>query len=135
MAATIKIGVNNQQAAIAINEAQSRIDKRLSEVLNDILDAAEQVQIKKYTQDANPAKPAGSPYIRTFKLRESSYRIRTGKFSAELATDPDIAPYARFVVGPQALQAPIHRGRWKSTEEVIREVRKIAPKIINEAFK
>lgn len=78
--------------------------------------------IKKYTQNSGPAKPSGSTYIRTFKLKKNARRKITkhilpveGEWLAQ-------AKYASFVIGLANQQALIHSGRWPALELAINDV-------------
>ena len=108
----------------------------LNEGVDQILVAAELVQVASYLKTSNPPQPAGSDYTRTFTLRRSSKTRRKGRrfpvLSGQWFTDPGIAPYADEVIGPRSEQKPIHRGRWKSLEEIQAKVDELAAAITEE---
>jgi hypothetical protein len=63
-----------------------------------------------------PPPPAGSRYVRTFKLRQSwedGTSARGSKAVGIVATDISYGPYVR---GDK--QAAIHRGRWRLLEDI-----------------
>lgn len=83
----------------------------------------ELAQIKGYLSNSNPAKPAGSTYVRTFKLRNSSRtKVSGSKFPRGVWDTDGSAPYDSLVLGTRSQQARIHRGRWRSQEDVIKIV-------------
>lgn len=78
--------------------------------------------ITQYTQNARPAKPAGSTYIRTFRLQSSSEtRLVRDTFPIEARWEAK-TEYASFVIGMAEDQAEIHKGRWPSLELAITNV-------------
>lgn len=88
--------------------------------------------ITQYTQTAQPARPLGSDYIRTFKLQRSSERRITRKtLPVEGIWEAKIR-YASQVIGLAADQAPIHAGRWPSLELTINAVNANAQKDFDE---
>jgi len=100
--------------------------KKVNVIFADkMLDEIELTQIHAYTSGGMPAKPGGSTYKRTFKLRASSKRrvkkVTFRTIQAAWFTDLDYAPY---VLGSKSEQAEVHQGRWKSTEEVADSVNK-----------
>lgn len=105
----------------------------LNEARDKILDTIELIQIHKYTSSAFPPRRR---YQRTFRLRRSSRIRATGTKLPHIGgiwwADEDVAPYARDVIGPKSRQAAIHRGRWKSLEEIAEEADQIAPQLIEE---
>jgi hypothetical protein len=107
------------------------IDDALDESIDDLLTFIDNVQAKAYTQDANPSKPGGSRYQRTFNLQNSTEKVHVLKFQGEWISDID---YARYVLGSRSEQAEIHRGRWKAREIVEQETMEAASRIINDAI-
>lgn len=71
-----------------------------------------------------PAPPVGSTYIRTGRLA-NSFRVETRGQGEYAVTNS--APYASYVVGPtdkkgtDGGQAWMHRGRWWTMVEVVKE--------------
>lgn len=120
------------QVEAEIQAQQRRIETGLSGAIDDLLKFIEQGQILAYTGSGNPPLPAGSDYQRTFTLQSASRTERTGEFSGRWYVDEGIAPYGQEVLGPQADQAAIHRGRWKTVEDVERETAAAAERIIQE---
>lgn len=128
----ISASIGERQVEAALDETSQGIEGKLSNVVDRLLNVIEATQIGAYTENASPAKPAGSAYERTFELKRSSRKIHpTGSLRGEWRTD---LAYARFVLGRQSEQAAIHRGRWKSVEEVEQQVEQIGPDIIREEF-
>lgn len=99
------------------------------------LKALEEVQATSYEANSNPAKPAGSRYQRTFALKRASRtRILNPRFPTIIGRwdlDGSI-DYGEKVIGPASDQDPIHRGRWKSEEEVLEIWEPMAPQIIDD---
>lgn len=118
-----------------IHDRRDRVERGLEAAVDDLLDFVEKAQVHAYTSSASPAQPPGSTYERTFTLRRSSKKRRTGRFSGIWETDEGIASYDRYVIGKRSEQANIHRGRWKSTQEVEQELEREAPKIIEAKIK
>lgn len=86
-----------------------------------------------YTQNAQPAKPSGSTYMRTFRLQQSSQvKMGSAKLPSIDASWEAKAAYASFVIGPAKEQAAIHSGRWPALELAINNVNAVAPKIFDE---
>jgi len=94
-------------------------------------------QILAYKATSKPRQPSGATYRRTFDLQRSS-RTKIKKASGrgfEGIWDTDgSADYDKFVLGTRAQQASVHKGRWKSEEEVVKlvtpKINKVANKII-----
>lgn len=129
---TFTVEISQRQVEAGVNEAEQRIIQVLSdEAMPRLIDFVEDTQIKKYTTSGNPALPPASEYTRTFELRDSSDRRLDG-LNGEWFTDLD---YARWVLGSEVEQAAIHRGRWKSKEQVEAELEANGDRIINEALK
>ena len=127
------------QVMTAIKKETRRVTAKLNAARDEILEFAGQVQVRSYTASANPAPPPESTYTRTFDLQGA---FRTKVTSTELPTiggvwyiDEAIVGYAPYVVGRKAQQAKIHRGRWKSVEEVTAIVKGRAPVIIKKHIK
>lgn len=100
----------------------------------DILDAVEQEQILSYTANSNPEQPAGTLYKRTFRLQRSSKkRMVSASFPNIIGrwiSDARTASYTRYVIGRRNQQAPIHRDRWKSLEQVEAAITEKGPQIM-----
>ena len=115
------------------NEARFKIVN--GRVVDSLLDAIEQAQIKSYTSTAKPRQPAGTKYRRTFALQRSSERHRgrvtARDFNAVWRSD---LGYARFVIGSKSDQAAIHRNRWKPLETVVTEVGRQVSDIYDKHF-
>ncbi len=136
MTVTIEVGINIGQFQKSTNLAQKEIIRRLVSATDKILDLIEATQIKKYTSAGEPDRPTGSKYERTFTLRDSSKKKITSRRLPEVEglwwSEMHEAPYNKYVIGPRSEQAPVHRDRWKSIEEVVIEVDARASQIIRE---
>lgn len=136
MGLTITIEIPVKQFAKSADLAQKEIQTRLVAGVNAILDLIEATQIHKYTAAGEPDQPTGSTYVRTFTLRRSSRkeikRRRLPIIQGLWSSDLNEAPYNKYVIGPLNEQAPIHRDRWKSIEEVVTEVEEKAPQIVED---
>ena len=133
----------NELTIVVDSKALSKLRKGLEfergskRIVTEGVKLVEDEQIKTYTSSSRPAQPAGTTYRRTFKLQRSSRtKVKKGKgrgFEGIWDTDGS-AEYDKFVLGTRAQQASIHRGRWKSEEEVIKlvepKINKSANKII-----
>lgn len=111
--------------------------KRVNQLfVKNLLDEIELTQIQAYTLSSMPSQPSGATYRRTFDLRRSSRReinsITNFGIDANWHTELDYAP---FVLGSKSQQAKIHKGRWKSTEEVSALVEKKSDQIYEESFR
>ena len=124
------------QVRAEIEAEQRRIERGLNGAVDDLLTFAGLVQAEGYLSTSMPALPPGSTYERTFTLREASKARRTGTrlpdISGEWYIDEGIAPYGEGVIGPRAKQKSIHKGRWKSQEDIEAAVKAKAPEIIGE---
>lgn len=123
-----------RQVNQTIAEQVRRIERGLNAAVDELLTEVENTQILKYTASAFPtSRPS---YDRTFRLQSASVTRRTSTklptISGVWSADEAKAPAARFVLGKKSQQARIHRGRWKSTEEVEAAVKGKAPGIIQE---
>lgn len=127
-----KIPMGQVQADIA--QQTRRIEAGLNKSVDELLNLAADTQILAYSATSNPAPPPASTYTRTFTLQSASETRRTStklpKISGVWSANEDIAKAARYVIGKRAQQAKIHRGRWKSIEEVTAIVQKAAPEIL-----
>ena len=126
----LDISVGLEEAFVVIDSVSDEVVEVLSESVDDLLGLVEETQIHKYTQEQYPSKPSGSTYVRTFTLRSSSRKHRTGPMSGEWYADTEQAPYAPDVIGTLSEQADIHRGRWLATEQVEAVVIDKAPAVI-----
>ena len=137
VAITYTVPANHVRAAI--EEEERRLERQLNEARDDILKFIENAQIKAYTSSANPSLPPGSRYVRTFNLRDASETERTGtqlpNISGEWRVNLSKARYGAEVLGSRGEQARIHRGRWKSREQVEREAQAAAPGIVEEKLR
>jgi len=131
MPVKIDMAVDINAVDVSLKEVEKQIGIQMDKAMSALLDKTEDIQILAYSGDANPTKPAGSSYIRTFELQESSRteivnrtkRTIQGRWYTDL-------PSAKLVLGTVGEQANIHRGRWKSTEEVEEILTRAAPAII-----
>jgi len=114
---------------------EKQLSKYLFEAMKEALAFTELVQIRAYTSTGNPSQPSGSDYRRTFTLRGSSKVKVTSKKLPEIRgqwiADPRIAEYAIYVIGPKSRQATVHKGRWKSLEDIADIVEKKLPEIFD----
>jgi len=131
--------VPQNQVRATLDELERQLERDLNEARDDILKFIENAQIKAYTATANPSRPPGSRYVRTFNLRDASETERTGtqlpNISGEWRVNLGKARYGADVLGSRGEQKPIHRGRWKSRTKVEREAREAAPGIIEEKLR
>jgi len=127
-----KITLTCDEAALKRLDKATDIKKESKEIVTEGLDIIQNEQIEDYGANSNPSKPAGSNYRRTFRLRESSVirdkPIINGHQGVWKTTGR--AKYDALVLGKQNQQAAIHRGRWMSQEEMIKNA---APKIEKKA--
>lgn len=123
----------------SIEGEERRIEGLLIDGVEDVLIFTGRVQAESYTASGNPPPPPGSTYVRTFETARSSSKRLTRRqlpiIAGEWFADLRIARYAELVIGPRSQQAGIHRGRWKSEEDVEQIVAKEAPGIIQEKFR
>ena len=137
--AVITYTIPANQVRATLDEEHRRLERQLNEAVDDILKFVENAQIKAYTATANPGLPPGSRYERTFNLRDASRTRRTGThlpdISGEWYADEGVARYAGEVLGNRGEQKPIHRGRWKSREQVEQEAQVAAPGIVEEKLR
>lgn len=117
-------------------DIEGRLKRTNQGFTKDVLDEIELTQIQAYTLTSMPAQPPGSTYRRTFTLRESSRRrigtITANRIDASWFTKLD---YAAEVLGEVEDQKEIHRGRWKSLQEVVKLVDAKIPDIYDENFR
>ncbi len=117
---SIRMKADSSEVVSFLKETSAKVEKGFRTMAEQSLDITENAQILAYGQNSRPPKPAGSKYIRTFKLWASSKRrirnVSSAGFTAEWYTN---LVYAPFVLGTVSQQAPFHRGRWKSIEAVI----------------
>lgn len=129
---TYKIPMGQVKSTIA--EQVRRIETGLNRAVDELLELTANTQILKYSASAFPTPPPGSTYTRTFTLQSASETRRTSTklpvISGEWSANEGKAKHARFVLGKRSQQARIHRGRWKSQEEVEKEVKGAAQAII-----
>ncbi len=129
---TYSIPMNQVTSTIAAEVR--RIEAGLNSAVDALLVEVANTQILKYTASAFPSLPSGSSYTRSFALQGASETRRTGTklpdIGGEWSANEAKAKHAPFVLGKKAQQAKIHRGRWKSTEEVEAEVKAKAPEIV-----
>jgi hypothetical protein len=130
MTSNVTVHIGFEQALIAMDTINSDMRLALAESIDPLLDFVEAGQIHKYTQDADPTKPEGTPYVRTFDLRNSSEKSHApGALNGEWRATID---YAQYVLGTRAQQALIHQDRWLPTETVEQLTIAAAPGIIND---
>lgn len=134
MAITLEIDIDLTEVDELLRQYPREIEAALNDIIDELIGKVEQTQILKYTADAFPAQPPGSDYERTFTLQRASKKRKTRtalpRIEAEWFVDEVTADYGDVVLGETEDQAPIHRGRWKSLEEVAREVERQAPDVI-----
>jgi hypothetical protein len=118
---------------------ERRIERALNAAVDDLLKMVGQAQILSYTSTGNPSQPPGTRYVRKFTLKGSNETERTSRNLPEISgvwrANEGKAKHAKYVLGPQTEQAPIHRGRWKSLEQVGNEVQEKAPGVIEEKLR
>lgn len=139
MAVAVIVEIPTQAVAAVIqDEIRRNIAPGLNQITDEVLDLIAQAQILSYTATAGPPKPAGSTYERTFRLQSASRSKRTGDhlpdISGEWYADESVAEYAKYVLGSEAEQAAIHRGRWKSEEDVAAQVQRKIPGLVRKHF-
>ena len=140
MSVAISFEISLPQISAAIDsEIEKKIEPGLNEIVDELLVMIAQTQILAYTATAQPARPAGSKYVRTFTLRSASRTEHAGRrlpdISGEWSAATSVARYAEYVLGSRADQAPIHRGRWKSEEEVVDAILPKIPGLVRKHFK
>lgn len=117
---SVKTEADSSEVTSFLKGIPAKVEKGFRILAEQSLDVTENAQILAYGQNSSPPKPAGSTYTRTFKLRASSKRkirnVSSTGFTAEWFTNLSYAP---FVLGTVSQQVPLHRGRWKSVENVI----------------
>lgn len=113
-----------------------RLTSELLAALDELMTFAGNVQANRYTAHADPTPPKGSTYERTFKTKAASHTRRLSErlpvIEGEWYLSEEEAPWGEYVLGHAADQAKIHQGRWKSLERVEREVRKVAPGVVQQ---
>lgn len=128
--------ITEAELQAVILQKERSIEDDLNTAVDKILDLVENSQIKSYTAGGNPARPSGSTYVRTFTLQAASEKERTGRKLPDISgvwrANEGKARYAPYVLGSRAEQAPVHRGRWKALEDVVKEVEERGPEIIKE---
>ena len=136
MSIEIEIDFDVRKLDQIIKKQENLINRAAIDATNDILTFTELAQIKRYTTDSMPPKPAGSTYQRTFKLRKSS-RVTSAQIRGRdvLGKWEALASYAQDVLGARADQSPIHRGRWRSLEDVVQRINQKAPEIVDKHLK
>lgn len=126
-------------ATAAVENGVDWLEAGLNETVDELLRLVELAQIHKYTSSNFPALPGGSRYRRTFDLRDASQTERTGDklpdISGVWSVDEGKARYGKFVLGTRQEQAPIHRGRWKSRDEVEQEIQEKVSEIVEEKLR
>ena len=131
---TVTYKIPMGQVQRAITKETRRVTAKLNAARDEILQFAGQVQILSYTGSGNPSPPPGSHYDRTFTLQGAfETRVTSTKLptiSGEYGVNEGKARYASYVVGSRARQAKVHRGRWKSEEEVKKIVKGRAQVVI-----
>lgn len=129
MTTTVVIDIPVQEFRAIIDRKESQIKVAFEDALEALLAAVGPIQATSYGPDSGPSRPAGSTYQRTFTLARAS---RTRVISPDRGEWYNEAPYARFVIGSVRQQAGIHRGRWKSIEEVKTRLEEIGPGIVSD---
>jgi hypothetical protein len=135
----IKYEMPIAQMKAEIEAIRRKTEAGLNAAVDELLDYAGKVQVESYTSAANPTKPPGSNYQRTFNLQRASSKVRLGKtmpnISGRWYVNEGIAAYGKYVVGKRRQQASIHRGRWKSLEEIEAAVKEKAPQAMERHLK
>ena len=116
---TIKVKVQKSDVKRELRQIRGRITLALNNARDKALVAVALTQVESYGTDSRPAKPQGSTYTRTGKLRRGGRKkvtsTRLPDISGEFYTEG--VPYDKYVVGKLSEQAAIHKGRWLSLEE------------------
>lgn len=132
----IRVDADNETARLTA-AYRRQMQAALIGVVEDTMDAIEAAQIHKYTINSDPALPAGSDYVRSFTLRDTSQKRITNRELPEIRGEwstSGAAAYDQYVLGSRNEQAAIHRGRWKSTEEIEEEIAPLADEIAADAM-
>jgi len=124
---TVRIEINVKEAFLRIDDLNEEALDAIEDSIDDMLTFIDNAQAKRYTQDSEPEKPAGSHYRRTFYLQNTTEKVHVLKYEGEWISD---IPYSNKVLGLSREQADIHRGRWKSQEIVEQMAIDEAPSII-----
>lgn len=133
---TFRAELDPVQVGFFVRNLPRETERQLNQAVSELLKFIEEAQILAYTQDARPRKPAGSRYRRTFRLRRSSRTSQPGTKLPELRGKWEARiDYASDVLGPRNQQKAIHRGRWKSLEDVQSEAEEVWPNIAEERLK
>lgn len=127
----LTVKVRDTDLSQAVRNVERIISDRLRTGVNRLLQTVADTQILAYTPSSNPDRLF---YDRTMTLRRAS-RIEPARGELPFITgrwyaDEGVAPYAEEVLGPRSMQAPIHRDRWKSIEEVEEIVARQSDEII-----
>jgi hypothetical protein len=119
----LEFEIDSNSAKKLQKQSERGIELATTRTVERLTERAEQATlVTQYTQTANPHKPAGSTYIRTFRLQRSSERrIIRDTFPIEGSWEAK-TQYASSVIGLAQDQAAIHRGRWPSLELAINNV-------------
>jgi len=117
-------------------EIEDKLERTNVIFTRETLDAIENAQILAYTSTGKPPQPSGTRYRRTFTLQKSSVRltrrVTARSIDAEWFT---VLDYAAKVLGQASDQALIHRNRWKSLEQVVKEVDQQIVDVYDDSFK
>lgn len=110
------------------------IERATARTVERLLDRVEDATlITQYTQNAKPAKPTGSTYIRTFRMQRSSEKkMKSRRLPAIEGQWEAKTEYASLVIGRANQQAAIHSGRWPALELAINIIDTTVRKIFEE---
>lgn len=127
------IQIDQKSVDATAQAATDRLEAALVRGVERLLTIAEEAQATSYTASSNPDR---LNYERTFTLQSASetemLSTRLPEISGEWRINEGVASYGRYVLGKRSEQAPIHRDRWKSEEEVEAIVESKQNDVINE---
>jgi len=129
----VEVEIDPKSAKKLQKQSTKNIEIATVRTVERLTERAEQATlITQYTQAAQPTKPAGSTYIRTFKMQRSSERRITHRPLPVEGSWEAKTKYASSVIGLAQDQAPIHRGRWPPLELAINNINANAQKDFDE---
>lgn len=129
MSMALMINLPVQEVEHFAEQSESKLKATFEDILNDLLKAIENIQATSYTINSNPTQPPATTYQRTMNLASASKILINSPDSGEWYIDESVASYGPYVIGKVVDQAPIHRGRWKSLEDIKARAEEIAPGI------
>ncbi len=129
----VAISIDQKSVEAVARAATDRLEAALVRGVERLLTIAEEAQATSYTASGNPDRLA---YERTFRLKSASetemLSTHLPEISGEWRINEGIASYGRYVLGKRSEQAPIHRDRWLSEEDVEAIVESKQDEVINE---